>query len=233
MSEKEVRERTAQEIFDLLGRSNLKTEQGYIEISLAGILVRVKDKSSVGNLFQEWFKHWLYAEKTLFKPNKYTQKFPDFYLQTQSEKEGLLEIKLFDASASPQFDIANFDAYVRSVRTHGYRLNADYLIFGYTLEDGVLRIKDFWLKKIWEISGTSSTRPIRVQEKQGKIVNLRPIIWFSEVPSVTPPFTSRQEFLIAIRDTLAQRDGINYAEDWFREVSQSYAAYYQTSIDSP
>lgn len=230
MSEKEPRERTAQEILGLLQSSNLKTEQGYIEVVFAGIQVRVKDKSSVGNLFQEWLEHWLNSEKILFKPNE-DQKFPDFYLQPPSEKEGLLEIKLFDASAGPKFDIANFDAYVRSVRTHGYRLNADYLIFGYTLEDGVLRINDFWLKKIWEISGTSSTRPIRVQEKQSKIVNLRPIIWFSEALNVTPPFTSRQEFLIAIRDTLAQRDGITYAEDWYCEVSQNYESYFQTSID--
>jgi hypothetical protein len=131
------------------------------------------------------------------------------------------------------FDIANFDAYVRSLRTHAYRLNADYLIFGYTLENGVLMLKDFWLKKIWQISGTSSTRPIRVQEKQGKIFNLRPIIWFSEAPKVTPPFESQQAFLRAIHETLVQTNGSTYAEAWFHEVSQSYESYFQMSVDLP
>jgi hypothetical protein len=231
MSETKLQECTAQEIFERLKSKNLLVEKGYIEVFFAGIRVQVKDKSSVGNLFQEWFGLWLKGQEIFFRQKVNTQEFPDFLLHRTSDQEGLLEIKVFDASAGPNFDIANFDAYVRSLRTHAYRLNADYLIFGYTLEDGVLRVKNFWLKKIWQISGTSSTRPIRVQEKQDKIFNLRPIIWFSEASKVTPPFESQQAFIIAIRETLAQTKGTTYAEDWFREVSQSYESYFQTSID--
>jgi NgoBV restriction endonuclease len=231
MYETKLQECTAQEIFAQLKSKNLLTQQGYIEVFFAGIRVRVKDKSSVGNLFQEWFGLWLKEQKIFFRQKINTQEFPDFLLHQTSDQEGLLEIKVFDASAGPNFDIANFDAYVRSLRTYAYRLNADYLIFGYTLDNGVLMLKDFWLKKIWQISGTSSTRPIRVQEKQDKIFNLRPIIWFSEASKVTPPFESQQAFLTAIRETLAQTKGPAYAEDWFREVSQSYEAYFQTNVD--
>jgi NgoBV restriction endonuclease len=231
MPETKLQECTAQEIFTQLKSKNLLTQQGYIEVFFAGIRVRVKDKSSVGNLFQEWFGLWLKEQKIFFRQKINTQEFPDFLLHQTSDQEGLLEIKVFDASAGPNFDIANFDAYVRSLRTSAYRLNADYLIFGYTLDNGVLMLKDFWLKKIWQISGASSTRPIRVQEKQDKIFNLRPIIWFSEASKVTPPFESQQAFLTAIRETLAQTKGTKYAEDWFREVSQNYEAYFQTNVD--
>ena len=93
-------------------------------------------------------------------------------------------------------------------------------------------VTDFWLKKIWQISGSSSTRPIRVQEKQGKIVNLRPVMWFSQAKKVTPPFGSRREFLESIRETLAQTHNQTYAEQWFLQVNQNYETHFATSIDS-
>ena len=222
---------TAQQIFDLLKAENLQAQTGRIEVFFAGITLLVKDKSSVGNLLQEWFGLWLQSKNIFYRQKINTQEFPDFLLGLTSDTENLLEIKVFDATASPNFDTANFDAYIRSVRTHAHRLNADYLIFAYSLEDGVLKVTDFWLKKIWEISGTSSTRPIRVQEKQQKIVNLRPILWFSQAKKVTPAFNSKEVFLEAIKETLVQTHGSDYAEKWFLEVSQNYAAHLQMSID--
>jgi NgoBV restriction endonuclease len=220
--------------------SNLTTKQGYIEITLAGNTVRVQGKNAIGNLLEEWFEHWLRKENIWFRKNN-GQKFPDFYLDQKSEKRGLLEFKAFNAEQkspngarqSPGFDIANFDAYVDSLKTQAYRLNADYLILGYTFEEGVLEIKDFWLKKVWQISGAPPKRPIELQAKRGKFYNLRPIKWFAKTKRATPPFASRLEFLTAIRDTLAHRDGTTYAEEWFHAVNQNYEAYYQTSIDSP
>jgi hypothetical protein len=221
---------TAQEIFDLLKSENLQAQTGRIEVFFAGITLLVKDKSSVGNLLQEWFGLWLQSKNIFFRQKTNTQEFPDFLLDPASNQESLLEIKVFDAGASPNFDIANFDAYTRSLRTHAYRLNADYLIFAYSLEDGVLKVTDFWLKKIWEISGTSSTRPIRVQEKQQKIVNLRPIKWFAKTKKATPPFRSKDTFLAALKDTLVQTNSSAYAGQWFLEVNQNYEAHSQTSV---
>jgi NgoBV restriction endonuclease len=241
MPEKEPQESTAQEIFDLLKESNLKAKQGHIEITLAGFPVRIKGKNAVGDLLEEWFGMWLKKQDIFFRPKTNNQKSPDFLLHHTSDQEGLLEFKVFNvarkspnaARKSSGFDIANFDAYVDSLRTQAYRLNADYLIFGYTFEEGVLEIKDFWLKKVWQISGASSKRPIALQAKRGVFYNLRPIKWFAKTKKATPPFASRLEFLTAIRDTLAQRDGATYGETWFHEVSQNYESYYQTSIDSP
>jgi hypothetical protein len=103
MPKKEPRECTAQEIFELLKSKNLLAQQGYIEVFFAGIRVRVKDKSSVGNLFQEWFGLWLKERNIFFRQKINTQEFPDFLLHQTSDQEGLLEIKVFDASAGPNF----------------------------------------------------------------------------------------------------------------------------------
>ena len=94
----------------------------------------------------------------------------------------------------------------------------------------MLKVTGFWLKKIWQISGASSTRPIKVQEKQKKIVNLRPILWYSQAKKVTPPFNSREVFLAAIKETLEQTNDADYAEQWLLEVNQSYVAHLQTNV---
>lgn len=232
MSHQSPKQHTAQEIFQLLESQNLQQKKGYIEISFADLTIRVKDKSAVGNLLQEWFGLWLKKHKIFYRQKSNTQEFPDFLLHPISNQEHLLEVKVFDASASPNFDIANFDAYVRSLRTNAYRLNADYLIFAYRLDDGVFRVTNFWLKKIWEISGVMSTRPIRVQEKQGKIVNLRPVIWYSQKPAVTKPFASKTSFLQALRDTLAQTHNAAYADTWLIEVNQNLEQHFQTNVDT-
>ncbi len=159
-----------------------------------------------------------------------TQEFPDFMLHPKQDDKDLLELKVFDGSKSPNFDIANFDAYVRSLRQHAYRLHADYLIFAYLLDDeGVLQIKDIWLKKIWELSGPSGTRPIKVQEKQNKIVNLRPAVWFSTQATYNP-FSTMLEFVVAIKDTLKQTEGKQYANAWFDEVNQNYKEKFRRDI---
>jgi hypothetical protein len=116
---------TAQQIFDLLKTENLQAQTGRIEVFFAGITLLVKDKSSVGNLLQEWFGLWLQSKNIFYRQRINTQEFPDFLLDATSDTENLLEIKVFDSTARANFDIANFDAYTRSLRTHVYRLNAD------------------------------------------------------------------------------------------------------------
>jgi hypothetical protein len=69
-----------------------------------------------------------------------------------------------------------------------------------------------------------------MQEKQQKIINLRPITWFSRRRNATPPFTSREMFLEAIKETLAQTNDVAYADQWLLEVNQSYDAHLQTNV---
>src|SRR6266536_5864671 len=106
------------------------------------------------------------------------QTFPDLYLNPDDEKSNLLEIKSFDFDGKAGFDIANFDAYCNSLLTSSYRLDSDYLIFAYSMEGTDITISNVWLKKIWEISGSSGKYPIRVQDKKNVIYSIRPIAWY-------------------------------------------------------
>ena len=79
-----------------------------------------------------------------------------------------LEIKAFNSSANPAFDIANFDSYCESLRNEIYRLDADYLILAYDLDDitGIISIKNMWLKKVWEITRESNEKTINYSNQK-------------------------------------------------------------------
>lgn len=175
-------------------------EKGFIHFSLKNLVVRIETKDTVGNLLQEWLKAWMLAEGVEFEENKNSQVFPDFFLDPDHKKVGLLEVKCFDFSRGPGFDLANFDSYCNSLLNSAYRLDSDYLIFAYQMNGGELSIKNLWIKKIWELACPSSTYPLKVQEKKSVIYNIRPSIWYSK-KSKFAPFASKEEFLSALNET--------------------------------
>src|SRR5690606_7231965 len=128
------------------------------------------------------------------------------------------------------FDIANYESYVSSVAEKPYRLNADYLIFGYSMNaDGVIAIKKLWLKKIWEIAGVSRKFPLKTQVKRGMIYNIRPNSEFKRgVPS---PFTSNIDFLRAVYETHSKYKDLATATEWKEKLQRNYLSYYSVSID--
>ena len=78
----------------------------------------------------------------------------------------MVEVKCFDYNKSANFDTANFMAYRRSIIEFPYRLDSDYLIFGYKMADGAIEIADVWLGKIREITGPSADWPLKCQVKK-------------------------------------------------------------------
>lgn len=210
------------DLYTELREDGLVGAVGSIKMELLNIDVTINDKSSIGNLIQEWLGSWMKSKSIYFRTNHNTQDFPDFYL-SENDQEKLLEVKAFDHSKSPNFDIANFDAYVRSVRTNSYRLNADYLIFGYTLTEGVLKIENVWLKKVWEISCPSDRFAIKTQVKQNKIYNIRPSNFVSE-HNKYKCFGSRQEFVTALKMTLDKYVNQSYGKEWMESVATNYKA---------
>lgn len=213
---------TAKQLYELLRKAGIENQIGDTTFNFLGVATKIKAKSSVGYVFQDWLQSWLVAQNIECSAPLNSQEFPDFYLDPSSHTTNLLEVKTFDADASPNFDVANFDAYTRSIRTNAYRLDADYLIFSYKMEDGDFQICDFWLKKIWEITCPSDEYPVRTQIKQGVIVNIRPANWYSE-RTTFKPFKSRREFVEALHKTLlkypARKDS---SKNWLNEVEASY-----------
>lgn len=80
-------------------------------------------------------------------------------------------------------------------------------------EDGNITIKDIWLKKIWEISGTSSRYALKTQIKRDVIYNIRPNSQFKNNNNNTP-FNSKKDFIIALYQTLFNIEDKNLGYSW-------------------
>lgn len=203
---------------------------GHIQFTLNDVSVKINSKDTVGNLLQEWLKQWLKTNNIEHCENENRQKFPDFYLNLENKETGLLEVKTFDYDKSPNFDIANFDAYCNSLLTDAYRLDSKYLIFGYSMSsEGDITIGNVWLKSIWEIAGESGTYPLKVQEKKQIIYNIRPAIWYSERARFKP-FNSKEEFLQALNETRYQYANTRASNShWLQSVLKNYKTH--TGVD--
>jgi hypothetical protein len=212
----------SQNLYNKLQEADIKDKVGDTTFNFLGVATKIKAKSSVGYVFQDWMEKWMKIKGIQCRVPSNSQEFPDFYLHPTLNTKDLLEVKTFDADASPNFDVANFDAYTRSVKTNAFRLDADYLIFSYKMNGGDFLICDFWLKKIWEITCPSNKYAIRTQNKQGLIINIRPANWYSKKTSYKP-FTTRRKFVEALYETLMkypQRK--NVSNNWLKEVKQNY-----------
>lgn len=194
---------TAHQVYDrLVNTTKIIGEKGHITFTLKGADILIEGRDTVGNLLQEWFKKWLVMENIDFSAPVNTQDFPDFHLDPANLTKELLEVKSFDWDRSPNFDVAAFPAYRKSLVNYPYRLDSNYLIFGYSMKGHVIEIKDVWLKKVWEITGPSGTWPLKCNVKRGELFNIRPVKWFKRIGKKDrdpkqPIFKSALEFVIA------------------------------------
>ncbi|MFN0036509.1 MAG: NgoBV family restriction endonuclease [Saprospiraceae bacterium] len=221
----------AEQLFQKLTQEyGLVGQKGVIKFTLKDLSIEIESRDSVGNLVQEWLKAWMKQAVVEFEEGSNTQTFPDIFLDKEDKKKGLLEIKTFDADRGPGFDLANFESYCNSLLTNAYRLDSDYLVIAYRMEGTEITIQNVWLKKIWELTGGSSTYPMKVQEKKKIIYNIRPIIWYSERVQFKP-FESKEAFLAALNETRYKYPVTRYANaHWLDEVLKNYAAHTGISL---
>lgn len=223
----------AKQLYDLLIEKNVIGATGKIVFEMANIPVQISTTDTVGQSIQSWLKQWMIHHKIYFTEPESTQVFPDFILDDNNMKNNLLEVKAFNYDASPAFDIANFESYCTSLVTKAYRLDADYLIFGYSMNNGTITIKDIWLKKIWEISSTSSNHALRVQDKRGTIYNIRPCKWYGTNTrrNAISPFKNKEDFILAIYKTLKnyKNTSIN-CDTWIKSVVDNYKLHTSNNL---
>ncbi len=221
---------TAQQVYDMLVvQNNIIGEKAIISFILKGHDIKITSRDSVGNLLQEWLRDWLITQGVVFGASPGSQDFPDFQLDLTDNTKGMLEVKSFDYDKSPNFDVAAFLAYRRSLLLHPYRLDSDYLIFGYSMVGHHIEIKDVWLKKVWEITGPSTDYALKCQVKQGEIFNIRPTKWYTRSARdrgpKQPNFTSALQFVQAFDSN--QRQWTGTARDavtstWLTKVIAGY-----------
>lgn len=220
---------TAQELYAALNDLNLSRLYGKITFSLAGVVVDIDTTDTVGITLQSWLKQYMLNNNIYFSEPQNTQEFPDFFLDNDSKYQHMLEVKAFNYDRTPAFDIANFESYCSSVKTKPFRLDADYLIFGYTMDSsGNISVKKIWLHKIWEIAGDSDRFPLKTQVKRNMIYNIRPNTAFKT--GKKGPFRDKDDFLKAIYDTLIEYKGQSFADDWKCILAKNYLSYYRKPL---
>ncbi len=228
---------TAQEIYDrLLQEDHILELEGQIKFYLGDVSIIVRQKDVVGNIMQEWLQGWLDARKIEYAPSENTQMPPDFFLDPDNKTKGLLEVKAFNRNGSPGFDIADFRMYATEIQEKPYMLDVDYLIFGYDMSDeGIVTIKDVWLKKVWQITRRMENYPINLQVKDGVIHKIRPGVWYSERVTDYAIFESLEDFISAIEETTFKepklRDSI--ASTWLAVFQRNYKQWKGVELQIP
>lgn len=228
---------SAQEIYDrLLNDDHILELKGQIRFFLGDINIIVKQKDVVGNIMQEWLQGWLEAKEIEFAPSENTQMPPDFFLNPDDRTKGLLEVKAFNRNGSPGFDIADFRMYAAEIQEKPYMLDVDYLIFGYDMStDGIVTIKDVWLKKVWQITRRMENYPINLQVKEGVIHKIRPGVWYSERATDYAIFDCLEDFISAIEETTFKEPKLrnSVASTWLTVFQKNYKDWYGKELNVP
>ena len=219
----------------LLDEDKLLEIEGQIKFFLGDVDIIVKQKDVVGNIIQEWLQGWMDKRGIKYALNDNTQMPPDFFLNPDDKTSDLLEVKAFNRSTSPGFDIADFRMYEEEIIEKPYMLNVDYLIFGYDMsDDGIVTIKDLWLKKVWEITRRMDGWSINLQVKQGVVHKIRPGVWYSDRPGNIPMFKSMEDFIAAIEEAVYQNPKTHEsAATWKKNFIESYRKFYGVKLDIP
>ena len=211
---------SAQKLYDSLITAGIIGATGETHFTLHGLPTLVRDSSIVGNVIQEWLKVFMRSNNIPFRIKPNTQEFPDFLMNPNNDQIDLIEVKCF--KNSPNFDVANFLAYCRSLMTSPYRLDADYLIFKYEETESGIVIKNIWLKKVWEICSASERSPLKIQWKQSVPFNIRPSTWYARNPTYRS-FETRFDFVTAVKQVLDTSSiGGGLQRGWITTVKALY-----------
>lgn len=227
---------TAQEVYNkLVNEDKILELKGQIKFYLGDVNIIVKQKDVVGNIIQELLQGWLDKRGIEYAPSENTQMPPDFFLNPDDKTKNLLEVKAFNRSASPGFDIADFRMYEEEIVEKPYMLDVDYLIFGYDMsDDGIVTVKDIWLKKVWEITRCMEDWAINLQVKQGVVHKIRPGVWYSTKKGNFPMFSCLEDFVSAIEETVYQNPKTHdSASSWKKSFLSSYERFYGIKLSIP
>ena len=126
--------------------------------------------------------------------------------------------------------------YAAEIQEKPYMLDVDYLIFGYDMSaDGIVTIKDVWLKKVWQITRRMENFPINLQIKEGVIHKIRPGVWYSERATDYAIFDCLEDFISAIEETTFKEPKLrtSVASTWLTVFQKKYKDWYGKELNVP
>ena len=84
---------------------------GHIKCNIGSLSFNIMNKDVIGGIIEEWVGKWLLQNKIAHYKIGTTQTFPDLVLGVPSDitKYQYLEIKCFNISNSPSFDLGTID----------------------------------------------------------------------------------------------------------------------------
>jgi len=196
-------------------------------------VIILNDNEIINAIFKLWLDKWM-TEKHIIHSCNMTDASPDFYLDPDDKKHSLLEVKAFNRDASPAFDLADFTGYAKAILKEPWELDTKYLIFGYNMSDeGIVTIKDLWIKNVWEISRSSDKWALNVQYKNEQINKIRPATWYANKAKF-PLFQSLEHYLSALEQTLVDYpDTRALSIGWRKKMQDSYNAFSGRKITIP
>ena len=109
------------------------------------------------------------------------------------------------------------------------------LIFGYDMsDDGIVTIKDLWIKKVWEITRRMEDWPLNLQVKANVVHKIRPGVWYSTSRQKFKMFTCLEHFISAMEETVYQNPKTHgTAGTWKKEFLSNYQAFYKKKLSVP
>ena len=196
-------------------------------------VIKLNDNEIINTIFKLWLNKWM-TENHIIHSCNMTGASPDFYLDPDDKHRSLLEVKAFNRDASPAFDLADFTGYAKAILKEPWELDTKYLIFGYNMSDeGIVTIKDLWIKNVWEISRSSDKWALNVQYKNGQINKIRPATWYANKAKF-PLFQSLEHYLSALEQTLVDYpDTRALSIGWRKKMQDSYNAFSGRKITIP
>lgn len=228
-----ARKVSAQELSRILREDFVfQNAEGEINFRLRDYTIIVQQNNVVGNIIEEWLAKW-FNEMDIANVHNHKQASPDFWLDPDNLDGSWVEVKCF--TGSPNFDIGNFKGYINEVIQKPWKLHSDYLLVDYDMDEtGKVTIKDFWMKKVWEISSPMSSWPIKVQYRNGQIVNMRPAVWYSKKVDY-PAFSTLEHYLAALEETIYRypETRVSISQSWLDKLKASYKKHYGVDLNVP
>lgn len=174
-------------------------------------------KDAVGNYIEHYIG--LVLEKCEFPyvphPNG-TQAFPDYAVSGE-----WIEVKSFDASSSPAFDILTYDRLINDLEAGEQgTLYADYIVLGYHYNDnGSFYIESANLYKLWEIVNYNFdyNGQKHIQLTNRGVIRPRGDLRANDKTTL-PSFNDEYEFIAALYQDILTNNSEYEAERWLANV---------------